>query len=402
MSDQMYWDGVMGVPENANADALAMRHELADAAKSADWNKLLTMIGESPELINAIRPGGDSHYTPLHQAAYSGAPIDVIRHLLDFGASRTLKNRDGETARDIAARRGHAEVEKLLTPERRVVIARELLSRLQSQFHRLIRCRAHSLIEAGRIRLPDLECLAELERGTKTWFAVPGLYGGFSYWFSDDKGMGDCLCVESWCRVAGGSERGHLVYADRIIQVMTGMASSEQIPAFCILSKSNIPNPTSFAETYSVADSIVEFIAQPDVASKLSETNAIGVASQAVQDILLPHLTDFGFTSEKAGLFAVYDAKNLRPDYFRPCRDGGGILVEVERGKTLANNMDLLDLWKCHICPDANYLIIIVPKIRKSENGNRQRVFDRVVNRLTAFFQDKNEVNVDAAFVIGY
>lgn len=39
-----------------------------------------------------------------------------------------------------------------------------------------------------------------------------------------------------------------------------------------------------------------------------------------------------------------------------------GIILEVERGKTLMNNMDLLDMWKCHICEHARYLFSIVPK----------------------------------------
>ncbi|CAA7615066.1 ankyrin repeat domain-containing protein [Magnetospirillum sp. SS-4] len=402
MSDQMYWDGVMGVPENANADALAMRHELADAAKSADWNKLLTMIGESPELINAIRPGGNFHYTPLHQAAYSGAPVAVIRRLLDLGASRTLKNRDGETAQEIARRRGHAEIEKLLAPERRVQIDPDVLSRIQGQFHRLIRGRANWLIEEGCIRLPDLECLTELEQGKRVWFAVPGMHGGFLYWFSDEKGTEACLCVESWCRVADGSERGHLVYADRVMQTMTGNASGDLIPAFCVLSNTNLPNLLSYAEAYSAADSIVEFMTQPGIFSDISRANVVDATSHAIQIILKPHLQHLGFSSEQTDLFAAYGTKSLRPDYFRPYRDGGGILIEVERGKTLENNMDLLDLWKCHICTHANYLIIIVPKIRNNKKGNRTLVFDRVVNRLTAFFQYGNEVNVDAAFVIGY
>ena len=38
-----------------------------------------------------------------------------------------------------------------------------------------------------------------------------------------------------------------------------------------------------------------------------------------------------------------------------------GIILEVERGKTTINNMDLLDFWKCHICAHADYLFLMVP-----------------------------------------
>ena len=32
--------------------------------------------------------------------------------------------------------------------------------------------------------------------------------------------------------------------------------------------------------------------------------------------------------------------------------------MEVERGKTTTNNMDLLDIYKCHICEEANHLFL--------------------------------------------
>ena len=35
--------------------------------------------------------------------------------------------------------------------------------------------------------------------------------------------------------------------------------------------------------------------------------------------------------------------------------------MEVERGKTTTNNMDLLDIYKCHICEEANHLFLFVP-----------------------------------------
>lgn len=50
---------------------------------------------------------------------------------------------------------------------------------------------------------------------------------------------------------------------------------------------------------------------------------------------------ELGFESEKVGLFSS-DEFALRPDYF--IRLGQtGILLEVERGKTTINNVDLLD-----------------------------------------------------------
>ena len=44
---------------------------------------------------------------------------------------------------------------------------------------------------------------------------------------------------------------------------------------------------------------------------------------------------------EKKGLFKNYNSQ-LRPDYYKKLKKSG-IILEVERGKTLKNNMDLLD-----------------------------------------------------------
>ena len=66
-----------------------------------------------------------------------------------------------------------------------------------------------------------------------------------------------------------------------------------------------------------------------------------------------------GFVSESKGLFAT-----TRQALFvltTSDRSTTGILLEVERGKTTINNMDLLDFWKCHLCEHANYLFLMVP-----------------------------------------
>ena len=64
--------------------------------------------------------------------------------------------------------------------------------------------------------------------------------------------------------------------------------------------------------------------------------------------------------------------------------------------------MDLLDLWKCHVCAHADFLYLIVPVERRSENGAVTKAFDNVVRRLSTFFEPQNYVNVEAAFVFGY
>ncbi|HEY8227079.1 MAG TPA: hypothetical protein VIG25_17520 [Pyrinomonadaceae bacterium] len=64
--------------------------------------------------------------------------------------------------------------------------------------------------------------------------------------------------------------------------------------------------------------------------------------------------------------------------------------------------MDLLDLWKCHICREADYLFLVIPKRRPTEGGKNESILGRVVNRLETFFQPKNAINVEAVFLFGY
>ncbi len=130
--------------------------------------------------------------------------------------------------------------------------------------------------------------------------------------------------------------------------------------------------------------------------------NVHGKTSQDVQACILEFTQALGFQSEKNGLFLKYKTKNIRPDFYFPFGRKRGILLEVERGKTTVNNMDLSDIWKCHLCNEAQYLFLLVPKVRPNEKGKVTRVFSRVVNRLEPFFQTGNYINVNGVFIFGY
>ena len=78
-------------------------------------------------------------------------------------------------------------------------------------------------------------------------------------------------------------------------------------------------------------------------------------------------------------------------------------LLEVERGKTTINNMDLLDVWKCHSCRHANYLFLFVPReLRQNEHTAPRREFATVAKRLGTFFEPRNYTNVYALWLFGY
>ena len=134
----------------------------------------------------------------------------------------------------------------------------------------------------------------------------------------------------------------------------------------------------------------------------MKEANSPGKSSHIVQNVFLDYAKELGFQSEKKGLFNNHPTTGLRPDYFLKT-DKSGILLEVERGKTIMNNMDLLDLWKCHICSEANYLFLMVPKqLAHNKNSKPYDTFKKVIDRMTPFFEKGGYTNVIALFIYGY
>ncbi len=93
-----------------------------------------------------------------------------------------------------------------------------------------------------------------------------------------------------------------------------------------------------------------------------------------------------------------------RADFFYPLSEESGIIAEVERGGTTANNHDLKDLWKAHLATNVRHLFLIVPRELFNEHGAvRERPFPRVVRRMSAFFVDERRyVDVMSVHIFGY
>jgi len=169
---------------------------------------------------------------------------------------------------------------------------------------------------------------------------------------------------------------------------------------FMIWKKDDLEHSGTYVKVAEVAKELREFLSKPSIQKEISQRHIHGAESGEIQKIFLEKLTELGFQSEKRGLFEEY-SQGLRPDYYLPI-DDTGIILEVERGKTTNNNMDILDLWKCHICKQARYLFLIVPKERMAKKGRSTKQFLPVSNRLKTFFEPNNYVNVDAVFLFGY
>jgi hypothetical protein len=112
---------------------------------------------------------------------------------------------------------------------------------------------------------------------------------------------------------------------------------------------------------HGIAAHLLAHLNEPDAQQSLADAKMPGQSIALVQATFAEFARDLGFVDESMVLFDSYENRALRPDYFLPVRDTG-ILLEVERGKTTINNMDLLDFWKCHHCKHANYLFLMVPQ----------------------------------------
>ena len=147
---------------------------------------------------------------------------------------------------------------------------------------------------------------------------------------------------------------------------------------------------------------VSEILNDKRVKDAIAKVHKFGASSHNVQKSILNQMVSLGFVSEKKGLFASYKVSGIRPDYFKSL-PGGGILFEVERGKTIANNMDLLDVWKTHLCSEAKHLFLMVPNIRVTEKGSSQKIFNTVENRIETFFlNESTPIDVNSVHLFGY
>jgi hypothetical protein len=151
-----------------------------------------------------------------------------------------------------------------------------------------------------------------------------------------------------------------------------------------------------------VADALTAHLNIAETAAQILVANQPGMSSALVQGVFLNEAVALGFRDESKGLFSSYQSSFLRPDYYLPIGDTG-IILEVERGKTTINNMDLLDFWKCHICEHADYLFLMAPlELRQNPQMSPRREYAAVAKRLESFFRPANYTNVRGLVLLGY
>ena len=176
----------------------------------------------------------------------------------------------------------------------------------------------------------------------------------------------------------------------------------EVTESYRVFLRPGLAQSQNLTEALTASRQVLAILKTKKVKDAIAEVHKFGASSHTVQRSILDQMQSLGFVSEKKGLFASYKVSGIRPDYFKSLT-GGGILFEVERGKTIANNMDLLDVWKTHLCSEAKHLFLMVPNIRVTEKGASQKIFNTVENRIETFFlKESKPIDVHSVHIFGY
>lgn len=230
------WNGILD-PTQLYGHVVAAGNRLADAAKAGDWPIVFSLLDDpgQPVDINWWRPGGPAWFTPLHQGAWHGAPVEVAAELVRRGALRSLTDSRGRTAydirvendskgkyaKDVAGQQQKSLVLRSFLKPPPSPLAPDRLRALDAHLAGVIDGRIGGVLYEGRtprqvLRYPPVAILHEVP-GQRVWFPVPGMYGGFDITLS----QGD-LDVRSWCRVVGGSGQAHVITQEGAVLVDEG------------------------------------------------------------------------------------------------------------------------------------------------------------------------------------
>ena len=214
------WQGVLDTSVMAD-DLVSAGHRLADAAKAGNWSAVMKVLDREWNwlVINQWRPGGTAWFTALHQAAWHGAPTEVVAELLGRGSLRSLRDSKGRTAFDVAAEHDRTPALRELLQPQRSPVTREQIRALDARLAELIDGRIQGRLYDGNLRTvlryPPVEILDELP-GQRVCFPMPAKFG-----FHIQLLRG-ALEVKSWCGLAEGSGQAHLVTPEGSVLVDQG------------------------------------------------------------------------------------------------------------------------------------------------------------------------------------
>ena len=124
--------------------------------------------------------------------------------------------------------------------------------------------------------------------------------------------------------------------------------------------------------------------------------NEKGVSSQDIEQMLLGERTPLGRLGYTYKKFQIDDSNRAEIDGFH---EEMGIALEVEKGRGVAGNQIMLDLWKFIVLDEIKYGVIIIPIISRE---GKEHPFRTTVRKFQPLERKLENLGLKGLAVIGY
>ena len=156
-------------------------------------------------------------WTFLHHAAFHKAPLQLIQMMNIDKYPLSLPDGEGKLAIDHVDASMPQHYKDMLQPVYKYNFIPLELKLIQINFHAVIMDRVDALVEKYNLILPVISVLLEdVAKFDEMYFAVPGMYGGFSFRFEFN--TSDSSIIALWTtsssRIVGNSQQKHKCTAD--------------------------------------------------------------------------------------------------------------------------------------------------------------------------------------------
>lgn len=215
---EMEWVGYLKFPDHIQYLIENKVAKLSSTSKKEEWLECLASLKKFKFYIWNVPVGDNSNTFPshkwtfIHQAAFHKAPLYILQIMNVDKYPLSLPDGEGRLPIDHMDPSMTQDYKDLLTPIYKLNVLPLELKLIQVNFHAVIQDRIETMIEKYNLVLPVLSVLLEdISTFDKVYFDVPGMDGGFTYWFQLDKSKTEVLSL--WCRsssnLVGYSEQLH-------------------------------------------------------------------------------------------------------------------------------------------------------------------------------------------------